>query len=253
MHWGPASLQNTHERNPSSNGRPSERVNSKPRRVPEADISEGPTGDSVPCSPICYTVCTHMLIIVSPSPSRNATNGRMQRTVARHVSDSASNAWPEAPRLAQGMCARAVCGFTSSISWGSHRDFPTVGEKIKDFLATQGMIKGHSGSGTRTSEQEGILVLVADNGQSDTSSPHSPASVDSSDDHRRPNGHNISSSCYDPHYTSISLSAQHSHTGYPSQRMSFSSARDSSPSSPLNLVLLQLELAYFVICKIKNK
>src|SRR5260221_3368382 len=66
-------------------------------------------------------------------------------------------------------------------------------EKIKDFLAAQGMIKGHSGSGTRTSEQEGVLVLIADHGRDDTSSPHSPSSVDSSDDHRRPNGHNISS------------------------------------------------------------
>ena len=105
-------------------------------------------------------------------------------------------------------------------------------EKIKDFLAAQGMIKGHSGAGTRTSEQEGMLVLVPDQGRSDTSSPHSPASVDSSDDHRRPNGHNISSTRYDPHYTSVSLSAQHSHNGYTSQRMSFSSARE---SSPLNL------------------
>jgi C6 transcription factor Pro1 len=105
-------------------------------------------------------------------------------------------------------------------------------EKIKDFLAAQGMIKGHSGSGTRTSEQEGMLVLINDHGRSDTSSPHSPAlSVDSSDDHRRPNGHNVSSLRHDPHYPSISLSAQHSH-GYSSQRMSFSSARE---SSPLNL------------------
>ena len=92
------------------------------------------------------------------------------------------------------------------------------------------MIKGHSGSGTRTSEQEGMLVLITDHGRSDTSSPQSPAlSVDSSEDHRRPT---ISSLRNDPHYTSISLSAQHSHPGYPSHRMSFSSARE---SSPLNL------------------
>ncbi|KAH9052991.1 fungal-specific transcription factor domain-containing protein [Lactarius deliciosus] len=46
-------------------------------------------------------------------------------------------------------------------------------EKIKDFLAAQGMIKGHSGSGTRTSEQEGMLVLVTEHGRSDTSRHHS--------------------------------------------------------------------------------
>ncbi|KAH8987117.1 fungal-specific transcription factor domain-containing protein [Lactarius hatsudake] len=107
-------------------------------------------------------------------------------------------------------------------------------EKIKDFLAAQGMIKGHSGSGTRTSDQEGMLVLVTEHGRSDTSSPHSPAlSIDSSED-RRHSGHNISSLRHDPHYPSISLAAQHSHPGYSSQqqRMSFSSARE---SSPLNL------------------
>jgi hypothetical protein len=106
-------------------------------------------------------------------------------------------------------------------------------EKIKDFLAAQGMIKGHSGSGARSSEQEGMLVLISDHGRSDTSSPHSPAlSVDSSED-RRPNGHNISSLRHDPHYP-ISLPPQHTHSGYTTQhqRMSFSSARE---SSPLNL------------------
>ncbi|KAF8270551.1 fungal-specific transcription factor domain-containing protein [Lactarius quietus] len=107
-------------------------------------------------------------------------------------------------------------------------------EKIKDFLAAQGMIKGHSGSGTRSSDQEGMLVLVTDHGRSDTSSPHSPAlSIDSGED-RRHNAHNISSLRHDPHYPSISLASQHSHPGYSSQqpRMSFSSARE---SSPLNL------------------
>jgi C6 transcription factor Pro1 len=106
-------------------------------------------------------------------------------------------------------------------------------EKIKDFLAAQGMIKGHSGSATRSSDQEGMLVLITDHGRSDTSSPHSPAlSIDSSED-RRQHGHNISSLRHDPHYPpSISLPAQHSHTDYSSQRMSFSSARE---TSPLNL------------------
>jgi hypothetical protein len=99
-------------------------------------------------------------------------------------------------------------------------------------LAAQGMIKGHSGSGTRTNDQEGMLVLVQDHGRDDTSSPHSPAlSIDSSDD-RRHSGHNISSLRHDPHYPSISLAAQHSHPGYPSQPRMFSSARE---SSPLNL------------------
>jgi C6 transcription factor Pro1 len=105
-------------------------------------------------------------------------------------------------------------------------------EKIKDFLAAQGMIKGHSGSATRSSDQDGMLMLITDHGRSDTSSPHSPAlSIDSSED-RRQHGHNLSSIRHDPHYPpSISL-PQHSHPDYSSQRMSFSSARE---TSPLNL------------------
>ncbi|KAH9055219.1 fungal-specific transcription factor domain-containing protein [Lactarius vividus] len=105
-------------------------------------------------------------------------------------------------------------------------------EKIKDFLAAQGMIKGHSGSGTRTSDQEGMLVLVTDHGRSDTSSPHSPAlSIDSSED-RRHSGHNISSLRHDPHYPSISLAAQHSHPGYSSQQPPPSTSHFSSTLSP---------------------
>jgi hypothetical protein len=61
--------------------------------------------------------------------------------------------------------------------------------------------------------------------QSDTtSSPHSPTSVDLSDDHR-PNSHNSSGSCYDSHYAFVSLSAQHSHTGYPFQQVSVCRSR----------------------------
>lgn len=35
-------------------------------------------------------------------------------------------------------------------------------EKIKDYLAAQGMIKGHAGSAARNGDQQDILVLVAD-------------------------------------------------------------------------------------------
>lgn len=87
-------------------------------------------------------------------------------------------------------------------------------EKIKDFLAAQGMIKGHSGSGTRSSDQEGMLVLVTDHGRSDTSSPHSPAlSVDSSDDRRR--SHTLSS-------VRLVISTRHLQTNLPYQQHSSS-------------------------------
>ncbi|TFY56798.1 hypothetical protein EVG20_g8787, partial [Dentipellis fragilis] len=57
-------------------------------------------------------------------------------------------------------------------------------EKIKDFLAAQGMIKGHSGAGARAAEQEATLVLVQEPGRSDSSSPPTPTLSASSDEHR---------------------------------------------------------------------
>ncbi|KAI0052302.1 hypothetical protein FA95DRAFT_1381166 [Auriscalpium vulgare] len=69
--------------------------------------------------------------------------------------------------------------------WLKNNNVTVFREKIKDFLAAQGMIKGHSGSGTRASDQEGMLVLVSESGRSDASSPHSPTlSASSSEDHR---------------------------------------------------------------------
>jgi len=149
-----------------------------------------------------------------------------------------SRLWAEAPRMAQGTrraWASSFPFFPKShplfFSPKENNNVTMFREKIKDFLAAQGMIKGHSGSGTRTSDQEGMLVLVTDHGRSDTSSPQSPAlSVDSSDDRRR-TGHPISTIRHD-HYPPISLPAEHTHSSYSSQRMSFSSARE---SSPLNL------------------
>ena len=173
------------------------------------------------------------------SPSRNVMNAQTQRVAAKHASVSASNALalarsaPSGSRYAQRVVhVVTVPGISSSRPFSKENNNVTMfREKIKDFLAAQGMIKGHSGSGARSSEQEGMLVLITDHGRSDTSSPQSPAlSVDSSED-RRPNGHSISSIRHD-HYPPITLPPQHSHSGYPSQRMSFSSARE---SSPLNL------------------
>jgi hypothetical protein len=48
-------------------------------------------------------------------------------------------------------------------------------DKIKNFLASQGMIKGHSGSGTRSSEQPTILRLTLN----DEGSPYNSGSSSS--------------------------------------------------------------------------
>ena len=82
-----------------------------------------------PISPPLYT---HMLIASSPStlPSRNVTNGRMQRAVARRVSVSASNALALARSAPIGSRYVLTRGRTLFVSWGSHRIFfPTVGKQ----------------------------------------------------------------------------------------------------------------------------
>ena len=58
-------------------------------------------------------------------------------------------------------------------------------EKIKTFLASQGMIKGHSGSGPRNNDGEPQVLILVDNLHSNPSSPPTPTlSAGSAGDHR---------------------------------------------------------------------
>lgn len=60
-------------------------------------------------------------------------------------------------------------------------------EKIKTFLASQGMIKGHSGSGPRSNEGEPQVLILVDNlHSSNPSSPPTPTlSAGSNGEHRQ--------------------------------------------------------------------
>lgn len=82
----------------------------------------GPGEDPVPhFPPVIYTYAHR----VPPStlPSRNVTNGRMQRAVARRVSVSASNALALARSAPIGSRYVLTRGRTLFVSWGSHRVF----------------------------------------------------------------------------------------------------------------------------------
>lgn len=83
---------------------------------------------------------------------------------------------------------------------------PVLREKIKSFLASQGMIKGHSGPGTRNSEQQQqpqVLVLCD---RSEPGSPQTPTlSATSSEGHRSPALHATSYVRDVPDYPSLSL------------------------------------------------
>ena len=60
-----------------------------------------------------------------------------------------------------------------------------IREKIKAFLASQGMIKGHSGSGPRTSEQEPQILHLSSDYVSPSTSPQTPTlSITSSHEER---------------------------------------------------------------------
>ncbi|KAI0671469.1 fungal-specific transcription factor domain-containing protein [Trametes maxima] len=75
-------------------------------------------------------------------------------------------------------------------------------EKIKTFLASQGMIKGHSGSGPRSTEQDPPVLVLVDHLHTSPSSPSTPAPSASSSDGPRPphNGMNTSFERAPNHY-----------------------------------------------------
>ncbi|KAA1467751.1 hypothetical protein DENSPDRAFT_769670 [Dentipellis sp. KUC8613] len=95
-------------------------------------------------------------------------------------------------------------------------------EKIKDFLAAQGMIKGHSGAGARASEQEATLVLVQEPGRSDSSSPPTPTLSASSDEHRYSGIATSNVRDGGTHYPTLAM---------PPQPNSYSSGRYTAPRS----------------------
>ncbi|KAI0768032.1 hypothetical protein BD413DRAFT_566204 [Trametes elegans] len=80
-------------------------------------------------------------------------------------------------------------------------------EKIKTFLASQGMIKGHSGSGPRSTEQDPPVLVLVDQLHTHTSpsSPPTPTlSAASSSEGQRP-PHNGMNTSFEraPHYPAI--------------------------------------------------
>ncbi|KAL9714408.1 hypothetical protein Ac2012v2_002721 [Leucoagaricus gongylophorus] len=68
----------------------------------------------------------------------------------------------------QGFCSTCVRLRLECLGFGAkrpdwlreNRNVLQLRDKIKNFLASQGMIKGHSGSGTRSSEQPSVLPLT---------------------------------------------------------------------------------------------
>jgi hypothetical protein len=109
---------------------------------------------------------------------RNVTSTRTRTDTARHVSVSVSSVSALAQSVPNGF-AYVLCFFFSRV-FNLHplqesRNVSEMRDKIKGFLAAQGMIKGHSGSGPRGSEHDSpILRLEEDNTPSSSESPPTP-------------------------------------------------------------------------------
>ncbi|KAI0330264.1 hypothetical protein GY45DRAFT_1251195 [Cubamyces sp. BRFM 1775] len=91
-------------------------------------------------------------------------------------------------------------------------------EKIKAFLASQGMIKGHSGSGPRTTEADPPVLVLVDHLHTSPSSPPTPtlSAASSSEGPRPPHNAPMGTSFErTPHYTAMPPEQQYGHSMYP--------------------------------------
>ncbi|KIK99966.1 hypothetical protein PAXRUDRAFT_822144, partial [Paxillus rubicundulus Ve08.2h10] len=83
---------------------------------------------------------------------------------------------------ADGSCATCVRLRLQCLGFGAkrpewlreNRNVMELRDKIKTFLASQGMIKGHSGSGPRSSEQEPQILSLSSDYSSPSNSPQTP-------------------------------------------------------------------------------
>ncbi|KAI1797030.1 fungal-specific transcription factor domain-containing protein [Ganoderma leucocontextum] len=107
-------------------------------------------------------------------------------------------------------------------------------EKIKSFLASQGMIKGHSGSGPRTTEADPPVLVLVDHLHTSPSSPPTPTlSATSSEGHRPPhNGMNTSFERAPPtHYPAMPPPEQQHYGQRPPQHVGSASSYYPSAST----------------------
>ncbi|KAH8100966.1 fungal-specific transcription factor domain-containing protein [Cristinia sonorae] len=108
---------------------------------------------------------------------------------------------------AEGACQTCVRLRLQCLGFGAKRpdwmrennSVTELREKIKTFLASQGMIKGHSGSGPRSNDGEPQVLILVDNLHSNPSSPPTPTlSAGSNGDHRQMTSYVRDGSHYQP-------------------------------------------------------
>lgn len=111
--------------------------------------------------------------------------------------------WCEASRVDESQSLHFFSRLSSLTPHKEPDSVPVLREKIKSFLASQGMIKGHSGPGTRGSEQQPQVLVLCD--RDEPGSPDTPTlSASSSEGHRSPALH-ATSYVREPEYPPLSL------------------------------------------------
>ncbi|OSC98252.1 hypothetical protein PYCCODRAFT_1418035 [Trametes coccinea BRFM310] len=106
-------------------------------------------------------------------------------------------------------------------------------EKIKTFLASQGMIKGHSGSGPRSTEQDPQVLILVDGLHTSPSSPPTPtlSATPSSEPPRPPHNGVTSFERAPPPYAAMAPEQQHyPHSMYPLPGVSYYSTTSAAMS-----------------------
>jgi len=106
------------------------------------------------------------------------------------------------------------------------RNVSELRDKIKSFLAAQGMIKGTSGAGAKNSEQDSPFLRLSEGGYSSPSSASPPTPVLSLTEELRHPVLTLSSERDEPYPSTLNAQA-YSHSG-------LHSAQELSPDSPYN-------------------
>ncbi|KZT02277.1 uncharacterized protein LAESUDRAFT_434938 [Laetiporus sulphureus 93-53] len=109
------------------------------------------------------------------------------RKVVSSTSNAARSKKTGAPKPKGAVRAKSGC-YTCRIRRKENNSVTELREKIKTFLASQGMIKGHSGSGPRATDQDPQMLILVENMRSSPSSPPTPTLSASSSETHRPHG-----------------------------------------------------------------
>lgn len=99
-------------------------------------------------------------------------------------------------RVASGKRLPFISRYIPSYATQENRNVVDLRDKIKTFLASQGMIKGHSGSAPRAAEQEPQILSLSADYVSPSNSPQTPTLSIPSANEERPSSYPLRTDRY---------------------------------------------------------